>query len=458
MIADKLDDICGSYTLTHFKGKNAPTTATLHLAHRKKSVFAFITVANTMRGKLRYENGLLYGDLSSTMMMGDDNQMAIEDAISTGLSTGFKVKVENDNFYLKNDNCSLMFSRNVQLNDVYGEHAVVSINGQKVTEPMSLRFLPDGDGGCFLIANVTNSLRGQLEIQGSELQGSLASTNIPTQGEAEAAEERIVAAFNEGVQIRQNSTGVYLRSQSTTMQLLHIVDADNISGEFVLKAFNGKRVTGEEQSTIHFHPSGDDKVSVEILVANRMRGNVSIENNVLRSDTPFMSTRVMGSEEQQEIETAYNTGFQYGFEANLAGKEGKFLILRNSSSELVYMRVAEIHPNGPGPSYKGTYFNKCFKNQGNGLLFRIVNEPEKKWAYYNDTENYTMTVTGYFGARSSIRPLGKSKMSNENGKYVVTVTVEPGQTEMFIEGTVNGFQVSYNAEAAGGVDHTPQVE
>lgn len=70
------------------------------------------------------------------------------------------------------------------------------------------------------------------------------------------------------------------------------------------------------------------------------------------------------------------------------------------------------------PEYTGQII-KCFKDNGNGLLFRIVNDAEKKWAFYNDTLNYNMTVRVTFGKESKIEKLGNTIMQrdDETGEF-----------------------------------------
>ena len=100
------------------------------------------------------------------------------------------------------------------------------------------------------------------------------------------------------------------------------------------------------------------------------------------------------------------------------------------------------------PSYSGNTVVKCFKDNGNGLLFRIENDLELKWAFYNDTTNYNMTVKGVFRKTEKIVPLGNTKMTRdeETGDFTCELQVAPTTTEMFIQGEPNGYQFSYNAQ------------
>lgn len=107
----------------------------------------------------------------------------------------------------------------------------------------------------------------------------------------------------------------------------------------------------------------------------------------------------------------------------------------------------EITYENGQPTYQGTKVVKCFKDQGNGLFFRIVNEDEQKWAFYNDTTNYNMKVVVVFGKDSDIEALGSTKMerNDDSGEYNCELTVAPLATEMFIEGEPNGFKISFEA-------------
>jgi len=97
------------------------------------------------------------------------------------------------------------------------------------------------------------------------------------------------------------------------------------------------------------------------------------------------------------------------------------------------------------PTFRGDEVTKGF-DKGNGLLFRIVNKDSRQWAYYNDTEEYEMHIEVTFNEGCSIKALGKTNLTQlENGEWVGTVVVYPGETEMFIEGRVNGFHSKMDA-------------
>lgn len=90
---------------------------------------------------------------------------------------------------------------------------------------------------------------------------------------------------------------------------------------------------------------------------------------------------------------------------------------------------------------------RCFKDKGNGLLFRLVNEKDKKWAFYNDTADSVMIIKASFNSFSQIQSLGKTRESkNAKGEIEVELEVQPKQTEVFISGTVNGFSIGFRTE------------
>lgn len=441
-----VETYCGSYTLTHFNGRRTATEASLHFSRDGEALKVFINVANTLRGRVSFDDGRLNGMLMSTNMMGDEEQMAIEDGLASGFSTGFDVRRENDRVLLKNENNSYVFVKILCMEDICGDHAIISINGQAPAEDFTIKITPDGNGGSFVIANVANSIRGDCRVDGGVLQGEVATTNMETDPQMAAIEELISTGLKRGFHVSKNDTGVVLQSSNCQMQLYHIANCEEIVGEYLLKSYNGRKVNTSQQSTICFttDPKTPNKVGIFICVANRIRGTAKLEQNVLKSDDPLLSTRMSGSEEENNLEAVYNAGFQYGLEVVYRNNE---LVLKDDDSEFVFTRVAEVQSVNGEPTYKGTYAGKCFKTQGNGLLFRIVDEHEGRWAFYNDTKDYRMHVYATFGSRSRIQALGNARFEeNSEGRFVVEVTVEPQETEMFIEGDVNGYKIVYNAE------------
>lgn len=440
-----VDDVCGTYTLSHWEGKASPSAASLTI-HRSGDVITVnATVASDMTGQVNFEPNYLVGTLhSADNQEPDENQAAVEQALMTGFADGFHTTLETSKLLLKNSTTSFVFVQAAKLSDLFGEHAVIAINNQPPSQEMTMRFAPDGSGGGFVVANVANSLRGQCQIESGLLRGELASTLVESDESLAVVESEIREGLHHGFQIQKNESGVLLQSPSGSIQLCQIVSQDDLAGEYVLKSFNGYLVPTTNQPTIVFSPKGDNEVEISIVVANRIRGFAVLDQNILTSEEPLMSTRMMGTEEEANLEGAFNVGFQYGLEAIARGTE---VTLKNQDCEFVLTRAAVPESQSSGPTYKGTHCTKCFRTEGNGLLFRIVNENEKKWAFYNDTEDYRMHVQASFGARSSIEPLNNARMyQDDDGRFVVEVTVDPQATEMFIHGDVNGFKMTYNAQ------------
>jgi hypothetical protein len=109
------------------------------------------------------------------------------------------------------------------------------------------------------------------------------------------------------------------------------------------------------------------------------------------------------------------------------------------------------------PTFKGDDVVKGFEKE-NGLLFRIVKKGKKKqetWAFYNDTKQYEMRIHVTFNSGCDLKALGETKLEEgERGEMVASVTVQPGATEMFIEGRVNGFRSKMDAFKVGDAANT----
>ncbi|CAC9478338.1 putative META domain containing protein [Leishmania infantum JPCM5] len=438
------DDVCGAYTLSHCDGRVAPTKAILTIHRCGETLTAHATVANDLRGTVQYENCHIVGSLHSTGNEASPAEESVEQALSKGFADGFNVVVEINQVLLKNANSSFVFARLSKLSDLNGEHAIIAINDQPPNQEMTMTFTPDGNGGSFVTANIANSLRGNCQIDAGLLRGDLATTQSEADESLMQVEKLISEGFQQGFHVCTNESGILLQSSEANIQLCRIVSHNDLEGEYVLKSFNGAAVPTRNQPGIVFKPVNTNEVEISIVVTNRIRGTAALNQNVLSSEEPLMSTRMMGTEEESQLENAFNVGFQYGLETISHGNE---LTLKNQDCKFVLVKAAAPAAQHGGPTYKGTYCNKCFKTEGNGLLFRIVNEHEKKWAFYNDTEDLRIRVRATFGARSKIEALGNANMyKDDDGRYVVEVTVDPQATEMFIQGDVNGFRVLYDAQ------------
>ncbi|CCW66395.1 unnamed protein product [Phytomonas sp. Hart1] len=95
------------------------------------------------------------------------------------------------------------------------------------------------------------------------------------------------------------------------------------------------------------------------------------------------------------------------------------------------------------PDFKGDV-TSCFDEPN--LLYRIINQDEKIWAFYNDTLKHEMHISVVFGKRSNIQPLGATTMQkNIKNEYKCELVVHPTETAMFVKGSVNGFRSSIRA-------------
>jgi hypothetical protein len=83
----------------------------------------------------------------------------------------------------------------------------------------------------------------------------------------------------------------------------------------------------------------------------------------------------------------------------------------------------------------------------NGLLFRLVDNDEKRWAFYSDSKKFEFHVTVNFGPNSrGLVPLGNTYLAEDpDGGWIAKTIVYPGQTEPFIQGEVVGFDLAANA-------------
>lgn len=83
-----------------------------------------------------------------------------------------------------------------------------------------------------------------------------------------------------------------------------------------------------------------------------------------------------------------------------------------------------------------------------GKLFRLVHHDKRTWYFYNDTSEFNMVVTGYFGAMNHLKVRGPTRMWREvpSGLVIAELVVPPLQTEAYVEGLVNdGFDLRFKA-------------
>ena len=91
---------------------------------------------------------------------------------------------------------------------------------------------------------------------------------------------------------------------------------------------------------------------------------------------------------------------------------------------------------------------KCFKEHGNGLLFRLVDRANRRWAFYNDTTDVVASVKVEFHPKAQIEPLGKTEAitNSETGGVLYVLRVEPLETAVFVQGDVDVFTTTFMAE------------
>lgn len=99
------------------------------------------------------------------------------------------------------------------------------------------------------------------------------------------------------------------------------------------------------------------------------------------------------------------------------------------------------------PTVKGTAVYPMFNN----MLYRIADTDANRWAFYNDSSDLIIHVAILFDYDSQIVPLGDTtafriddpEEGNEDdfGKYLCEIDIRPGQTQLFVEGTITGWRV-----------------
>lgn len=120
-------------------------------------------------------------------------------------------------------------------------------------------------------------------------------------------------------------------------------------------------------------------------------------------------------------------------------------------SETAPAKDVEFENGIPKVSYNKIY--RCFKNNGNGLLFRLVDAEHKRWYFYNDTRDFIMTVKVSFANKKEVVPIGNTTVDAAATEAVLpdgvayTLTIPPRRTEAFIEGSPDTFTLGFAAES-----------
>lgn len=107
-------------------------------------------------------------------------------------------------------------------------------------------------------------------------------------------------------------------------------------------------------------------------------------------------------------------------------------------------------PNWRLMDQQNTKLYRCFKEDGNGLLFRMVDERTKQWGFYNDTVDFSMKITLSFPeAEANVVQGTPDTVSHiSNGKVEMTMTVPPLATMMMLRGLPSTYEISFAAESS----------
>ncbi|RNF04744.1 META domain containing protein [Trypanosoma rangeli] len=434
---------CGSYVLEQLDGELLTTKAKLDLMEEADGVMVVAKVANTLQGKVTFNDGKLSGGLTSTTRTGTDEQSMIERALLKGFGAGLDVQWSHDTLTLAGELNNLVFHRVLTVESLVGRYAFREFNGKPVEAgDMELVVIPSNEECVSVVAQFTNTLRGELKLEDDILQGVIASTTLDSEGVQKEMEGRFYAGMDGGMRVFVDGRTLTLKDDHSVFLYLRSLLPSDVAGEYMFKTLNGAPVRLDGQARLVLSQGRGGGVDVVAKVVNILSGRVQMAEDTLRGE--LMATTMLGSEAEMLLESALTSGFSAGFLCTL--DEGR-LTMRCGENTLVYAKaVAMPYLNGK-PTYLGESVVPCFKGHGNGLMFRIVNADERKWAFYNDTTGYNMRVVVTFGLRSRVEGLSDTFLTvNEDGQQVAEALVAPGATVMFIAGHVNGYRCSYDAE------------
>lgn len=174
---------------------------------------------------------------------------------------------------------------------------------------------------------------------------------------------------------------------------------------------------------------------------------------VLDADTPFRVAKPLPPVESRQSYTSNprsSTNSRNLYDSTISPR----MPLRRSSTMMSQSNalVKDWESIFRGPGFSSQFFPdsvyRCF-GEGNGLLFRLVDQQHHQWAYYNDTRRYNMMVTVTFGHESMVHPMSEKVESTilvpETGSCRLEATIGPGEVVPFMKGEYNGFKTSYEA-------------
>lgn len=434
---------CGAYLLGRLNGESCPVRATLVLKEVPGGVEVVAGVANTLRGVVALGDGKLRGVLTSATVMGSKEQIEIERALVSGFEGGLGVQVADDILTLAGRQHSFVFTPDLTVERLVGKYALCAFDGEPVAHDDVVLVIIPGSKGCVsVIARFSNSLRGELRLEEGRLRGAIALTLNASEGRMREMEQRFDAGMERGMEVSVSGRRLTLKDDLGVFSYLRLLLPGDLAGDYVLKSLNGFPVRSDGQITLALsRETGEDCVGVVARVSSVLRGKAKLARDTLQGE--LTSEKMPGSDAEMLVEDALTSGFETGF--SCVADAGQ-LTLRCGADTLVYTKAAVVPYENGQPAYLGENVARCLKGHGNGLLFRIINANEGKWAFYNDTTRYNMRVVVYFGSRSKIKSLGSTRLTlSEDGRYVAEVSVAPGATEMFIAGHVNGYTCAYDA-------------
>lgn len=103
------------------------------------------------------------------------------------------------------------------------------------------------------------------------------------------------------------------------------------------------------------------------------------------------------------------------------------------------------------PNIPFNFAYPCFEEE-NGLMFRLVDESAKIWAFYNDSTKLSVTVYMSFGEKSVLTPIGDVRLpfSNTKKAYEGRVVVPPRATLPIFKGSVTDYDLYFKAATEAG--------
>ncbi|KAG5506491.1 hypothetical protein JKF63_05994 [Porcisia hertigi] len=201
------------------------------------------------------------------------------------------------------------------------------------------------------------------------------------------------------------------------------------------RQLNGIPKSGEK------HTSNSTSVSPPLTLLRPQTTTRQPALNLLVATAPAEENSEMSLSEEGEVHKEHTT--------NATRKHRSHNTSLHQESQI--HRVVKGGPPyaGPGPAVEFPIdrIYRCF-DEGNGLLFRLVNDACHMWAFYNDTAEYMMRVSVTFGPGSSIEALGNARqtmLNEETGECRLEMYVAPGETLRFLRGEYNGFITCYDA-------------